>query len=174
MALRAVPDHPKFANLKSMLGLPKGAALGWLEALWHFTGRFTPQGNIGKYTDQAIEAWVEWDGAPGTLIAAFVKTGWINVDDHKRLIAWQWGYWSGLTKRGRRSAAIRAAGGEASKALRSRVLSRDGHKCLECGSLHMLTLDHIFPVSKGGRTEENNLQTLCRGCNSAKKDTVRQ
>src|ERR1700676_33196 len=42
MALRAVPDHPKFAALKAALGTPKGATLGWLEALWHFTGRFTP------------------------------------------------------------------------------------------------------------------------------------
>ncbi len=51
MALRAVPDHPKFADLMARLGRPKYVALGCLEAVWHFTGRFTPQGNIGKYTD---------------------------------------------------------------------------------------------------------------------------
>jgi hypothetical protein len=90
MALRAVPDHPKFANLKSMLGLPKGAALGWLEALWHFTGRFTPQGNIGKYTDQAIEAWVEWDGTPGKLVAALIETGWLDVDCDHRILVHDW------------------------------------------------------------------------------------
>ncbi len=56
MALRAVPDHPKFADLKARLGRPKYVALGCLETIWHFTGRFTPQGNLGKYTDQAIEA----------------------------------------------------------------------------------------------------------------------
>ena len=90
MALRAVPDHPKFANLKSMLGLPKGAALGWLEALWHFTGRFTPQGTIGKYTDQAIEAWVEWDGTPGKLVAALIETGWLDVDCDHRILVHDW------------------------------------------------------------------------------------
>jgi hypothetical protein len=90
MALRAVPDHPKFADLKSKLGLPKGASLGWLEALWHFTGRFTPQGNIGKYTDQAIEAWVEWDGAPGELVAALIETGWLDKDCDHRILVHDW------------------------------------------------------------------------------------
>ena len=90
MALRAVPDHPKFANLKATIRQPKGATLGWLEAIWHFAGRFTPQGNIGKYPDQAIETWVEWDGKPGALIAALIQTGWIDVDSTHRLLVHDW------------------------------------------------------------------------------------
>lgn len=90
MALRAVPDHPKFADLKARLGRPKYVALGCLEAIWHFTGRFTPQGNLGKYTDQAIEAWVEWDGEPGTLIAALTGAGWIDADPVHRLLVHDW------------------------------------------------------------------------------------
>src|ERR1035437_9723912 len=31
-----------------------------------------------------------------------------------------------------------------------------------------LEMDHSVPVSKGGKTEESNLQTLCRRCNRAK------
>lgn len=90
MALRAVPDHPKFADLKSRLKLPKGAVLGWLEAIWHFTGRFTPQGNIGKYDDHAIEAWVEWDGEPGALIAALIAARWVDADPKYRLLVHDW------------------------------------------------------------------------------------
>lgn len=48
MALRAVPDHPKFAELKAILGQPKGPVAGWLEMMWHFTGRFTPKGTLGS------------------------------------------------------------------------------------------------------------------------------
>jgi len=90
MALRAVPDHPKFADLKARLNRPKYVALGCLEAIWHFAGRFTPQGNIGKYTDHAIEAWVEWDGAPGELIDALRGAGWIDTDPVHRLLVHDW------------------------------------------------------------------------------------
>lgn len=90
MALRAVPDHPKFAQFKALIGQPKGVALGWLEAIWHFCGKFTPQGNIGKYTDSAIEAWVEWNGEPGKLIASMVESGWLDRSTTYRLIVHDW------------------------------------------------------------------------------------
>lgn len=90
MALRAVPDHPKFADLKQRLGRSKGATLGYLECVWHFTGRFTPQGNIGKYADAAIEAWVEWDGEPGALIEGLIEAKWLDRDSEHRVLVHDW------------------------------------------------------------------------------------
>jgi len=90
VALRAVPDHPKFAHFKVSLKLTKGAALGYLEALWHFCGRFTPRGDIGRYSNEDIEAWVEWDGVPGSLIAALTDAGWLDVDPEHRLLVHDW------------------------------------------------------------------------------------
>ena len=90
MALRSVPNHPKFAQLKRLLGLPKGATLGWLEAVWHFTGQYAQQGNIGKFTDAEIEAWVEWDGEPGALITALVASHWLDIHPEHRLIVHDW------------------------------------------------------------------------------------
>lgn len=52
--------------------------------------------------------------------------------------------------------------------LRDVILERDGHKCLRCGAVDDLTVDHIFPRSIGGRHEPANLRTLCRPCNSAR------
>lgn len=43
--------------------------------------------------------------------------------------------------------------------------------CAECGNYFYpeeLTVDHIKPWSKGGRTELSNAQLLCRPCNSSK------
>ncbi len=94
MALRAVPDHPKFADLKRRLEIPRFVAIGLLEAVWHFCGRFTPQGNIGKYSDSAIEAWIEWNGNPGAAVAALVETGWLDRHDEYRLVVHDWSTWA--------------------------------------------------------------------------------
>jgi hypothetical protein len=52
--------------------------------------------------------------------------------------------------------------------MRAVVLVRDGGRCRKCRRAINLEMDHIVPVSKGGKTEEANLQTLCRRCNRAK------
>lgn len=53
--------------------------------------------------------------------------------------------------------------------LRYDILKRDQFMCQFCGvdaSTHGVTLhvDHIEPVANWGKTEESNLQTLCRDC----------
>jgi hypothetical protein len=55
-----------------------------------------------------------------------------------------------------------------SDAIRAAVMIRDGARCRRCGSARNLEIDHIVPVSKGGTSEELNLQTLCRRCNRRK------
>jgi 5-methylcytosine-specific restriction endonuclease McrA len=45
-------------------------------------------------------------------------------------------------------------------------------KCNYCGSTENLQVDHIHPVSKGGKTELSNLQVLCRSCNASKGNKV--
>ena len=62
--------------------------------------------------------------------------------------------------------------------LREHIKERDNYTCCNCGnSTHaepnlLLEIDHIIPVSKGGRTEESNLQTLCWKCNRAKSNKI--
>ena len=52
--------------------------------------------------------------------------------------------------------------------LRYKILIRDKCKCVVCGSTTILEVDHIKPVCEGGKTEENNLRTLCGRCNIGK------
>jgi hypothetical protein len=54
------------------------------------------------------------------------------------------------------------------KVVRDRILKRDGHKCARCGSCTYLEIDHIQPLSRGGRHDETNMQVLCRTCNRKK------
>ena len=59
-----------------------------------------------------------------------------------------------------------------SHVLRRKVLERDKYRCVECGTHIDLSIDHIHPESKGGGLAMDNLQTLCRSCNSRKGATV--
>jgi hypothetical protein len=52
--------------------------------------------------------------------------------------------------------------------IRALVLVRDGGRCRRCGSARNLEVDHIVPLSRGGDSEDLNLQTLCRRCNRRK------
>lgn len=58
--------------------------------------------------------------------------------------------------------------------LREYIIGRDNFTCRQCGNSTfdepnlLLEVDHIVPVSRGGLTTENNLQTLCWKCNRRK------
>lgn len=51
---------------------------------------------------------------------------------------------------------------------RDQIFSRDHHACVQCGETNDLCIDHIVAFSRGGSTRPENLQTLCRSCNSRK------
>ena len=56
---------------------------------------------------------------------------------------------------------------------RTNVYRRDGFACQYCGvqpGVHELTLDHVVPRARGGRTEWTNIVTCCVGCNARKAD----
>jgi hypothetical protein len=55
-----------------------------------------------------------------------------------------------------------------SNTLRQEIYERDGFKCLTCATTENLCTDHVVPFSRGGLTVRENLQTLCRSCNSSK------
>lgn len=53
---------------------------------------------------------------------------------------------------------------------RNNLFKRDGNSCQYCGSGKNLTIDHVIPRSKGGKTEWKNLVTACHRCNTYKGD----
>jgi len=55
------------------------------------------------------------------------------------------------------------------RASRKSIFARDGHTCQYCGHGHVaLTLDHVVPKDKGGRTDWDNLVCCCTRCNNIK------
>ncbi|QQW37454.1 HNH endonuclease [Mycobacterium marinum] len=62
--------------------------------------------------------------------------------------------------------------------LRNSIKTRDNHACRSCSvSLAaephlLLEVDHVIPLSKGGLSTPDNLQTLCWRCNRTKSNKV--
>ena len=61
-----------------------------------------------------------------------------------------------------------------SDSLRYDIFQRDGFRCQICGCTQRdgvtLHVDHIIPVSKGGKSVPSNLRTLCDRCNIGKSN----
>lgn len=51
---------------------------------------------------------------------------------------------------------------------RQNIFKRDNGECQYCGSKKDLTLDHVIPRSRNGRSTWKNLVTACKSCNSRK------
>ncbi len=60
--------------------------------------------------------------------------------------------------------------------LRERIKKRDNYTCQICGRYMPdcvgLHIDHIIPISKGGKSVESNLRVLCSACNLHKSDNL--
>ena len=54
---------------------------------------------------------------------------------------------------------------------RELLFKLSNYKCLSCGTKENLEIDHIRPLSKGGRDDIINLQVLCKSCNCVKHNS---
>lgn len=53
---------------------------------------------------------------------------------------------------------------------RHNIFKRDSNKCQYCGTSKNLTLDHLIPKSRGGKSSWKNLVSACKKCNAKKGD----
>ncbi len=72
----------------------------------------------------------------------------------------------------RRRAHEHAAEGTYTPAEWKSLCAEYDYKCVKCGQQVPLTVDHVIPLSKGGRNSIDNIQPLCGPCNSGKKDRI--
>jgi len=68
----------------------------------------------------------------------------------------------------RRRAVKRGNGGQYTDLEWRELCDRYDNRCLCCGGKADLTPDHIVPVKLGGTSAIDNIQPLCRSCNSKK------
>jgi|DEB19_MinimDraft_2_1074335.scaffolds.fasta_scaffold03680_3 5-methylcytosine-specific restriction endonuclease McrA len=53
-----------------------------------------------------------------------------------------------------------------------KVLINENSTCAICYESENLQLDHVIPISKGGKNELLNLQILCKKCNREKGNKI--
>lgn len=79
-----------------------------------------------------------------------------------------------LTAKNRRKSRLKGNGGSFTAREWISMCERFGNRCIgpDCNvvGLENLTVDHIIPISKGGRNEISNIQPLCHACNVKKSD----
>jgi hypothetical protein len=84
-------NHLKVKRLKRLLGIPLYRAVGILETLWLLCSDCADEGDVGKFSDEEIAEYLEWDGPdPSALVRALVDTGWIDRDTTNRLVIHDW------------------------------------------------------------------------------------
>lgn len=69
------------------------------------------------------------------------------------------------------SALTNKGSGTGWRKIRQRIINRDRGLCQQCGN-EGDSVDHILPRIQGGTDDEENLQLLCRTCNSSKGGRV--
>ena len=79
MAKRGTLDHPKTKRLARALGLPGWAALGLLEAVWHWCGRYAPTGALTVDDMEDLADTIRFDGGGKNLATILHGAGCLDV-----------------------------------------------------------------------------------------------
>jgi len=187
-------DHPKRKKLQRRLGADGVVALLdlWLWAAANRTG-----GVLTAMSEEDVEIAAQWAGQPGAFVRELVALRLIDRadDDQELLSLHDWGdhqRWASTAaarseaakraadlkwqnrgvdlppdaKRHERLAAARARGTHTHEEWAA-LLEVCGRKCVKCGA-PATAKDHIVPIYQGGSDAIDNLQPLCKPCNSRK------
>ena len=73
-----------------------------------------------------------------------------------------------VVKHAKRRARETKAGGSFTQEEWLDLCEKYEYKCLRCKKIKPLAADHVIPVSKGGTSNIDNIQPLCKVCNSIK------
>jgi 5-methylcytosine-specific restriction endonuclease McrA len=70
----------------------------------------------------------------------------------------------------RRALKLNATGNGITSEQAIQLKKETGGRCVYCGQIKKLTIDHVIPLVSGGRHDVDNAVPACQSCNSKKKD----
>lgn len=143
----------------------------------HPRGKFGKQAHCIDCTNEYKRAWREenaerllvldlayrrkYDAEHKEAVAA-TKLAWARANPDKRVAA----------QNKRRSRILSSTEHYTSEEWQE-LCKKYGNACLACGRVdRQLSVDHVIPLSKGGSNAIDNIQPLCRPCNSSKNAKI--
>ena len=87
---RGTIEHPKTVQFADSLGIEIPYAAGLLECLWHWVSRYTPKGNIGKFSNKAIAEGMRTNIDSDKLVDALTKNKFLDENRDHRLVVHDW------------------------------------------------------------------------------------
>lgn len=145
-----------------MLGISRVQFIGHVHILWASFQQYAQDGDLKNYRENTLALCAEFEGDSDMFIAALVVAGIIEFDGDKPMVR----HWPQISMG--HMLPARAEWNALRKKIAPIVKERDGNRCIHCGTDKRLTVDHIYPISKGGDNDMDNLATLCGPCNSRK------
>ena len=182
-------DDPAVISISNDLGVDEDQVVGKLHRLWAWADRHTTEGEAVGIT----ERWVDKYAGHAGFAAAMVKVHWLSFND-VGVVFPNFSRHNGESAKKRAEAAIRqrlsrelrdkgvtgVARGTIPRPFKDHVFERDGFTCVYCGDVSSaiiedgrkatLSIDHLIPETRGGKTVVENLVTSCRKCNNEKND----
>jgi hypothetical protein len=89
---QSLRNHPKVKKAARMAGVNEFEMIGRLHCLWWWALDYAPDGDLTNYSDDDIEAAVDWQGERGAFAQALIECGFnghgglIDVTDDSRTI----------------------------------------------------------------------------------------
>lgn len=184
----AIARDPRTFRLRRLLDVSMPTAVGHLHFVWWWGIEHAPVGEFSLDCLYDLAEAALWEGDPWAFFDALVGSGWVECTDPRQ-------HWRGEARRGdwrfrlidfhpRRHEPdrVRREWDLLRPVIAPRVYERDGYTCVVCQLGHdardaedrertvvpVLSVDHIVPIARGGSNGFDNLQTLCRWCNSSK------
>lgn len=183
-------DDPSVVAIAVRLEMDEDHVVGKLHRLWSWADRHTIDGATSGVNDTWVDRFVAKKG----FAAAMADVGWLVIgtdgirfpgfEKHngesakKRADAQQR---QRVSRQGRHTSVTKMSRDAVPSPFRRTVFNRDQYTCVYCGTESSeirekeekkarLSIDHILPVARGGKTVVENLATCCRACNYEKSD----
>lgn len=164
----ALGAHPKTRKLARLLDVSRVTAVGHLQFFWWWAMSCSPDGDLSKHDDLDIAIGAEWESRPAEFIDAMVSAGFIDRGGSGKLSIHDWDQYGGRLIRLREASTERAI----AYRIREAIIERDGMTCGICGrpilSIKDIDIDHIQPISKGGKSVLGNLRVAHARCNRSR------